>query len=441
MATPTTNLLTLNPKPKSSAFSVPSFESVIGGIGQAFNNVNQALPKFSPPQTVGQQALPSTFTGFNPTPAQTASAQQVQSSKSSIPVAPTGQYATQNTPIYNSTNTAGGIGSKDIPAPYTPPTYTGLLSLLQGASAPSATQTGLVSQLANSTSKNTEIGQQAQDIANKYGQQYSDVGQRAAAAKAGYLTTGTTPVAEGNAAVVANTAAQQQQAIAQGEQAALQGIGYQLTGQGQVQSGLTSALGGANTQQGQQITGLNAATGYAQPQLAGIGTQAYYNPLNPGANTGTPFTAGQVGAEQSLGAQYSQNVSANRQATAIKGQINNYLATNPNLNPSVFSDVNGLIQLMSGKTSNPAYQTLSNYLTEYVNTLAPILGVGGDTTNLKTQIAQGFVNAQQSGQSIQSVLDGIENLANAKLQAQAQGGAYSTPYTPTNASTNPAGWF
>jgi len=77
---------------------------------------------------------------------------------------------------------------------------------------------------------------------------------------------------------------------------------------------------------------------------------------------------------------------------------------------------------------------LSNYLSEYVNTLAPILGVGGDTTNLKTQIAQGFINAHQSGQSISSVLNGIETLAQQKLQAQqggSQGGPKISPQTST----------
>lgn len=239
----------------------------------------------------------------------------------------------------------------------------------------------------------------------------------------------------------------------------------------------TSVINSGLTGSGQQYSALNSATGLSQPQIGQYG-QTYYSPLsggaiqptpqqytikpgdtfynlaggdqnkvtaieaaNPGvdpnnlqpgqqikmpaAQQGTPFTAGQVQGDQALGQQYAQNVSAVNQAKAIKGQIQSYISANPNLNPSVFTDINSLIQLMSGKVSSPQYQTLSNYLSEYVSTLAPILGVGGDTTNLKTQIAQGFVNAAQSGQSISTVLDGIEQLANAKLAAQA-GGSNST---------------
>lgn len=171
------------------------------------------------------------------------------------------------------------------------------------------------------------------------------------------------------------------------------------------------------------------------PQLGGIGSQQYYDPSNPGSTSGaTPFTAGEVAGNQALGTQYAQNVSANNQAQSIKSQIDSYLGANPNLNPSALSDVNSVIQLLNGKVSNPAYQTLSNMLSEYVSTLAPILGVGGDTTNLKTQIAQGFINAKASGQSISTVLDGIEQLAEAKLQSQ-NGGSNGSPSTTSSGST------
>ena len=66
--------------------------------------------------------------------------------------------------------------------------------------------------------------------------------------------------------------------------------------------------------------------------------------------------------------------------------------------------------------TDPKYQTLFNYLNEYTSTLAPILGVGGSATNLKTEIAQSFVNAQASGASIKEVLNNIESLADNKIQ-------------------------
>lgn len=202
---------------------------------------------------------------------------------------------------------------------------------------------------------------------------------------------------------------------------------------------------------GDSLTAIAAQNGMTAAQLEAANPQITNpNLIQPGQQitipapqSGTPFTAGQVQGDQALGQQYAANVSAVKQATAIKGQIQSYIAANPNLNPSVFTDVNSLIQLMSGKVSNPQYQTLSNYLSEYVSTLAPILGVGGDTTNLKTQIAQGFVNAAQSGQSISTVLDGIEQLANAKLAAQVGGsnstGAVANPSSQQPTYSNAAG--
>lgn len=218
---------------------------------------------------------------------------------------------------------------------------------------------------------------------------------------------------EGQAQVLRNQYLKQQQAL---------GAGFQ---------GASNLLGAANTQQQIQQTGLGTAAGLTQPQLGAVGTQAFYNPVTGlpegGSSANTPFGGGVAQGNVALGQQYAANVSANNQAKAVKDQITNYLDQNPTLNPSNFSDVNQIIQLLSGRVSDPRYQVLSNYLTEYVNTLAPILGVGGDTTNLKTQIAQGFVNAHQSGQSIASVLNGIEALANAKLNAQQGGSEGQTP--------------
>lgn len=215
----------------------------------------------------------------------------------------------------------------------------------------------------------------------------------------------------------------QENAASQGlqSQATLAGIGQQGVGQGV--TGLGNAAGAANTAQGQSISGLGTAAGLVGPQQVPY-TNQFLDPITGqpiSNNPGTPFTGGVAQGNVLLGQQYAQNVSANNQAQIIKGKITDFLTQNPNLNPSIFSDANGLIQLMNGKVSNPQYQQLSNLLTEYVNTLAPILGVGGDTTNLKTQIAQGFINAHANNQSIQTVLDGIEQLAQAKLNAQVGG--------------------
>jgi hypothetical protein len=88
--------------------------------------------------------------------------------------------------------------------------------------------------------------------------------------------------------------------------------------------------------------------------------------------------------------------------------------------------------LQGKQLTDPKYQTLFNYLNVYTTTLAPILGVGGDPTNLKTQIAASFINAAASGQSITQVLDAMSKLATNKigdLQSGATGGGTSVPNT------------
>lgn len=105
------------------------------------------------------------------------------------------------------------------------------------------------------------ISQQAQDIANQFGQKYAQVGQQGAGFESGQLTTGTSPVAQGNAAITAQTTAAKQQALAQGEQAALQGIGYQLTGQQQAANAANQAAGTALTSSQLQQGALNQAGG------------------------------------------------------------------------------------------------------------------------------------------------------------------------------------
>lgn len=224
-----------------------------------------------------------------------------------------------------------------------------------------------------------------------------------------------------------------QQAINQAQT----GLGYGIQEQQAQQSGYNQAGNLSVAAQGQTQSGLTAAAGLAQPQQYGITSTPFYPSQGntgqfgslPGGGQGA-FNAGKVQGDVALGAQNAQNISANNQAKAIKTNIQSYIASNPTLNPSQFSDVNSALQFLNGKVSNPQYQTLSNYLQEYINTLAPILGVGGDTTNLKTQIANGFVNAAASGQSLTQVLDGIEQLAQAKLNAQeggSQGSAGGQP--------------
>lgn len=209
-----------------------------------------------------------------------------------------------------------------------------------------------------------------------------------------------------------------------------QGRGQVLQGQYQTQqaaisgqlSGAAAAEQAATGQQSAQQSGLAAAATGAAPQAANaLGT------FNPTTGTysgygGTSGSSGVFGAGQVLGglAAGQNQVGLQQAATAAQGYaqtIDSYLQENPGLNPTGSTLVNGLTQwLQNGQFGDPKYQTLANYLTEYTNTLAPILGAGGSVTDFKNQLSKALVNGQASGQSISQVIAQLEAAATAKLQ-------------------------
>jgi len=169
----------------------------------------------------------------------------------------------------------------------TPTTFPGMIGNLANTSTSgSATAPGYIQKTADYGAQNAATGQQAIDIANQFGQQYADVGQAGAKFRAGQLTTGTTPVAEGNAAVTAQSTAAQQLALAQGQQAALQGIGYQQSGLTNAANASNAAAGQAQTGQGLVQTGLLGAAGLVKPEQVGYNVQ-YTDPM-----TGQPYSGG-----------------------------------------------------------------------------------------------------------------------------------------------------
>lgn len=290
--------------------------------------------------------------------------------------------------------------------------------------------------LANLAGSNVALGQNAQDIARRAGEDIARVGQTGAKGQAGYVTTGTSPVGEGNAAVLGQTTAKQQQAIAEGAAQALEGNQQAIAATGQGQTGYNEAGNLALAGRGQNITALGSAGNLSQPvsQFGVLGTPQSVGPF--GSNTGAAaFQGGYIGGQQAAGQTAAQMTVANTAAKGIEGTIQQYLQTNPQLNVSTSTIANAAQQWLQGKQlGDPAYQTLFNYLNEYISTLAPILGVGGDTTNLKTEIAQSFVNAKASGQSIAQVLQNIGKLADQKLQniiSAGQGGGQVAGGVPT----------
>lgn len=347
---------------------------------------------------------------------------------------PTG--TTPNDPITNIPLSSVAAASK------TPDTSTpGTLAPQAGDAPP--TFPGLVGALAN-TSQNpnpqiAQITKQEQDLANEYG---------------GALANAS------NGAGLADAQEARQSNLRQAEGAQMAGLAAAgataNTAQSNVQSGLNSAAGLAAPilgQYGQNNYGIggNTSGGNLDPQTQAkslaqkvmTNSMTYDQALSSlgyAGDVGTTFLNDAITAAggnplqlQSQGAG-QQNVlqgipalqSANTAAQGIGNTITSFLQQHPEVNSSPLAIGNAAQQWLQGKQlTDPTYQTLFNYLNEYTNTLAPILGVGGDATNLKTEIAQGFINANASGSSISQVLQSIGRLADDKvknLQSGATGG-------------------
>lgn len=290
-------------------------------------------------------------------------------------------------------------GTSNAPAPNTnqantPATNTGnpFIPPLADAALPSTTQTGLISNLSNAAQGNTAIGQQAANILDRYGQLFKNIGQQGAALESGQLTTGTSPVARGNAAVTAQNVAEQQTAAAQGAQTALQGVNAELTGQSQLQSGLTSALGGANVQQQQELSGLSSAAGLAQPSATAFG-QTVFNPLTGQFenNGGLPPEVMAQYAQMAANGQYSAIPSSIVSNPVLSAQLNAAAkAINPNFNP-IASTAQGSAQAQNITAGGTAI------------TSANAQGLQQSITQ-ETQLNTAVTNATTLGQQVQEAL-------------------------------------
>ncbi len=244
---------------------------------------------------------------------------------------------------------------------------------------------------------------------------------------------------------IGNILQQKQQAVTN----ALAGQQQQLTGaqqQGALGQGAQNAAIAAaeqagqlgNVAQGNQITAQQNATNNLLNSLAQQGyviiNKTTGQPLSTQGAIQAAYSGGQTSAAETAGSNTFAMNQANTAAKGIQGTIQQFIAANPQLNSSPSTLANAAEQWLQGKQlGDPKYQTLFNYLNEYTNTLAPILGVGGDTTNLKTQIAQGFINSQASGQDISQVLSSIGQLADQKLanlESAGQGGGQVAGGTP-----------
>lgn len=359
-----------------------------------------------------------------------------------VPSTPNSKDAT--TGLYSSGsnfNTTPNVTTSNAPAPILEPT--------KPVPTIPSTATGLVG-----------TAQQAKDIADEYAKKITDVGDTGAKEALGYGSTGSSSVGAGNALAVKNAVSSRLDALAKGETAALSGIGYQqggfekagslvsptgafpfvfdpATGTFKTPDGTANA--GAPTLSYNPQTDANAlaqsvisgkvpyadavsALGYA----GSVGKGLLTNAITAQGGNLTEIQAKQEATQSNITtagtatANYLATLkpleAASTAAKGIESTISTYLNQNPDINSSPLAVGNLAQQWIQGKQlTDPKYQTFFNYLNEYASTLAPILGVGGDPTNMKTEIAQSFVNAQASGKSIQAVLKDMTKLAEDKL--------------------------
>lgn len=403
----------------------PFSGGILGGYNTAATTPAVAAKPLAPaPVSASNVKLGgSTQPAVTPTPAQTPSVKPA----APAPLAAAPLSPTQTAPI------------AAAPAP-TGPTFSGLVGSLANASGAGSQAispyTGLLTSYAKGS---TDVGKQAADIAAQYGQRIADVGGQGARFQAGQLTTGTTPVAEGNAAVTAQTTAAQQAALAAGEQAALQGTAQQLTGFNQAANAANQAASQALGGTGQAITGFGTAAGLAQPNLGGIG-QVPYSPLTleQGSPLGAPGgsaadaarIAGQFQGAQAAAAapgqtqatiygtqqqQIAAYQSAHQQAQNLQSQLGD-LITSFGLNPSDLTAANAGIQYIATHTSDPRYQALFNYLADITSRYSQVLTpVGGNPTDTTREVASSMINGLASGTSIQAVLQSLDQQAQAVI--------------------------
>ncbi len=271
-----------------------------------------------------------------------------------------------------------------------------------GPATPQAPFSAAATGLLNAPAQNTQLGQNATNITDSYNKQIAALAPLTSAA--GDLSTGTAAVGGGNATLDSNAISQRIQALEGQEAQQLSGNTQGIAAQGQAQSALSSAG---------QLT---------QPQLAGIGTQQYYNPLEAGTSgnnsqygTG-PAAASNVASIQSQTSTINDLAASRAAASSIvSNQLTPFLQQN-GINPSDFNAVNQFLQNIGAQTSSPQYATFKNMVADLASVYAQILTPpGGSTTDLQTQIAQSLINSTSSGQSILQVIQNLDGQAQSKI--------------------------
>lgn len=409
------------------------------GQKNALNNMGGLFPfPKTQAQTSGVTSVPSSssnpyglrVTGLTtpkviPTSAATSSEPGSMSSYVAPKItAPVG--GTQNTGITQN-QTAAPIVNPNAPVSATAPGTQGNpgtnfpqnLGNVQTASTPNQTYQNAIQQQLGVNQSVLQPLTQAQMVASQlgYGGQNESVGQNLADAQRAFTTGG-----------LAGELGSLNNKISQG-----------LTGAGQELQGLSAAQQATLGGQQLQTQGAESVAGLTAPQPYGITTTPYQPGTNtfgtlPGGGSGA-FSAGQVQGNVASGQQFqTMLLPAYNNAGTIKGDLQNFLSQNPDINSSALNSANFAKNWISGtQLSDPKQQELAQYLTEFTNTLTPIIGSQGDVTNFKQSLVNSLINATAQGQSLSQALDNIYKIAGQKLQGTYQAG--TQPYNPNITSS------
>lgn len=309
-----------NIKDKVQSSAIPAaLNAVIPGGGVIYNAASQALKNKTSPQSIPLAPIASASA---PIPAPTTMPTQSRVDSSTLALqkqlnsqnaGKTGWVPLKEDGILGPKTKAATTWQPVTAAPYTPPSaaapaggeasagkkktetqpqqpvqsYPGIIGQLLKKIEEEAS--GYTKQLADSTKRNQGYADRARDISDAAGKTITDIGRKGAAAAAGYLSTGTSPVGEGNAAIQQQTAAAQQQAAAQGAQMQLAGVDRELTAQQQAQTGLGTAAERELAAKAQELAALEGAGGLAQ------GVQIPYSNQYIDPQTGLPIGGGAAG--------------------------------------------------------------------------------------------------------------------------------------------------
>ena len=184
-----------------------------------------------------------------------------------------------------------------------------------------------------------------------------------------------------------------------------------------------------------QINAIEAANPGVDPNNLQPGQQINMPSATSGTNT--PFTGGQAQGAAQQGAQYQANNATIIKAQGIQQKMNAEIVQNGINSLSSVNIANALNQWIQGNLSNPAYQNFFQDLTDYTQTIAPLIGISGTITDMKTGIAQNLISSTASGYTIMQGLNNLNTLALNSNEALLKAGsaAVGQGATPTGQNT------